>query len=164
MSLFGDPRYQWRETYFVLFRSERRPTLAKMERALRRLNPSFTLLNQTADEQGRFQSLTLIAPDDFAGLDISYMEGQEVIDETEELIEQLAATESSPEDRQRLKQLTRMDARFDVYHFEEISEEEFDDEEDREELLDPGALLSVLELLAKMTGGIVVDPQSGTLF
>lgn len=161
MSLFGDPRYRWRETYFVLFRSEKRPTLAKLERALRRLNPSFTLLNQAADEEGRFQSLTLISPDDFAGMDISYLEGQEVVDETEELIEQLAASECTPEDRKRLRELARMDARFDVYHFEEISEEELDEDEG-DELLDPGALLLVLELLAKMTNGIVIDPQSGT--
>ncbi len=162
MSLFEDPRYSWRETYFVLFRADRRPTLAKIEKALRRLNPSFTLLNQTADEQGRFQSLTLIAPDDFAGMDISYLEGQEVIDETEELIEQLAAGECTPEDCQRLRQLSRMNARFDVYHFEEICEDDYDNSEDREELLDPGTLLLVLDLLAKMTGGIVIDPQSGT--
>lgn len=162
MSLFGDPRYHWRETYFVLFRSDKRPTLAKVEKALRRLNPSFTLLNQTADEQGRFQSLTLIAPDDFAGMDISYLEGQDVIDETEELVEQLASAECGPEDRQRLRQLLKMDARFDVYHFEEVSTEDYDDDEEPEDLLDPGTLLLVLDLLAKMTGGIVVDPQSGT--
>jgi hypothetical protein len=162
MSLFSDPRYEWRETYFVLFKSEKRPTLVQMERALRRLNPTFTLLNQSADEKGRFQSLTLLSPEDFAAMDITYLEGKDVIDETEELIEQIAAGECSPEDRRRLRELTRLDARFDVFHFAEISEEQLEDEDDREDLLDPGALLLVLDVLSKMTGGIVVDPQSGT--
>ena len=30
-------------------------------------------------------------------------------------------------------------------------------------MLDPSALLIVLETLAKLTGGVAVDPQSGTV-
>jgi hypothetical protein len=162
MSLFSDPRYRWRETYFVLFKSERRPLLKKVERALRRLNPSFVLLNQKADNQGFFQFLTLISPDDFAALDIAYTEGKDVVEETQELIEQLGIGEFGSEDRQRLRELSRMDARFEIYHFEELPEEDSEDEEDEEDLLNPATLLLVLDLLSKMTGGIKIDPESGT--
>jgi hypothetical protein len=38
-----------------------------------------------------------------------------------------------------------------------------EDEEDLDEMLDPSALLLVLGELAKLTGGVAVDPQTGTL-
>ena len=35
---------------------------------------------------------------------------------------------------------------------------------DGDEMLDPSALLAVMEELARMTDGIAIDPQSGTIF
>jgi hypothetical protein len=55
--------------------------------------------------------------------------------------------------------IKKYDGRFDVLHFEQIPDE---DEED--EILDPGTLLAVLGVLAEMTGGVAVDPQAGTFF
>ena len=64
-----------------------------------------------------------------------------------------------------LKRLRRYDGRFDVLHFEQVSDlpDNEAEEEEPDELLDPGALLAVLGELAKLTGGVAVDPQSGTL-
>jgi len=45
-------------------------------------------------------------------------------------------------------------------HFEQLVEGGGDEPD---EMLDPSALLVVMETLMKLTGGIGVDPQSGSL-
>ena len=50
-----------------------------------------------------------------------------------------------------LKRLRDFDGRFDVLHFEQVAE--IGEEDDGDELLDPSALLAVLDALAKLTGG-----------
>jgi len=47
-----------------------------------------------------------------------------------------------------------------VLHFERVAEMP---EEEEDEMLDPSALLIGLEALAKLTDGLAVDPQSGTI-
>ena len=59
-----------------------------------------------------------------------------------------------------LERLPECSARLDIYHFERTVYPEADDEDD---LMDPGALLSVLQRLAELCEGIPVDPQSGIL-
>jgi hypothetical protein len=160
MSMFEDDRYRWRETYFVLFPTAQRPKLKKVEQALAQLDEHYELTNVRADDHEQFESLTLISPDDFAALDICYVEGDEVTEEIDELVRQIKPAELSAAGKKSLKLIPQCDARFDVLHFEQVTEE---DEEDQE-MLDPGALLLVLGALAKITGGIAVDPQSGTIF
>jgi hypothetical protein len=63
------------------------------------------------------------------------------------------------EDRDKLPLIRRYDGRFDVLHFEQVVD--FGDEEGGD-MLDPTALLVVLEALVKLTGGLAVDPQAGT--
>ena len=48
-----------------------------------------------------------------------------------------------------------------MLHFEQVPEDVEDEAED-DEMLDPSALLVVLGALAKLTGGVAVDPQAGT--
>ena len=84
MSTFEREDFRWRETYFILFDSAARPTLQRVEKALKNLNSNFEIVNQRADDQGRFDSLTCLSPDDYAALDISYLEGEEVIELDEE--------------------------------------------------------------------------------
>jgi hypothetical protein len=50
-------------------------------------------------------------------------------------------------------------------HFEHMTASEAPAESDDEfdEMLDPSALLIVLDALVELTGGVGVDPQSGTL-
>ena len=79
MSTFEDGRYRWRETYFVLFPAASRPTLKVVEKMLAALNKRYRLSNLGADAHGRFESLTLISPDDFAALDICFTSGAEVL-------------------------------------------------------------------------------------
>jgi hypothetical protein len=161
MSTFENSEYKWRETYFVLFDPARRPTLEKVAKALRRLNARFELSNLAADDQGMFESLTLHSPQDYAALDISYTSGEEVQEQGAELAKELRSTATEAEERAKLARLPKCDARLDILHFEQIIGAEDGDES--EEMLDPSALLSILDTLVKMTGGVGVDPQSGTV-
>ena len=61
-----------------------------------------------------------------------------------------------------MKRLKEYDGRFDVLHFEQVGDLP-GEEDESDELLDPSALLAVLDELARITGGIAVDPQSGTI-
>jgi len=162
MSMFENDRYRWRETYFVLFRSGRRPTLETVQKTLSALSDRFTLANLSADEDGQFDSLTLVAPDDFAALDICYTGGAEVLEQGAMLAEEMTPLAREIGDEQSLSKIRQCDARFDVLHFEEITDLDEDDDE-AEEMLDPSALLLVLGALAKISDGIAMDPQGGTI-
>ncbi len=80
MSMFDNDQYRWRETYFVLFDVKKRPKLSRVTKAISALNKRFQLTNLSADKEGRFDSLTVISPDDFAALDICYTGGDEVLE------------------------------------------------------------------------------------
>ena len=161
MSLFENEQYRWRETYFVLFHEKDRPTLADVQQALASLGDQYQIVEQRDDEGGLFESLTLISPDDFAAMDITYLAGDEVKEQVRDLSEEMENAALSREEKQKLKRLKTCDARFDVYQFEQVVRGQVD--EDDESYLDPGALLIVLERLARMCQGVGVDPQSGTL-
>ena len=163
MSLFENDQYRWRETYFVQFPVKNRPSLEKMRQALSMVSDRFEFTDLRADKNGFFESLTLVASDDYAAVDVCYTSGEEVIDSAIAFAEEAIAIGVSPEDHKRLEQLKKYDARFDVLHFEQITED-FDEDDDLGGMLDPSALLLVLDALAELTGGIAVDPQSGTLF
>lgn len=161
MSTFEQENYRWRETYFVLFDATNRPQIGEVEQALRGLSSHFDLANLEADELGRFESVTLLAPDDFAALDISYLEGDEVLEHIAQLAEELIHTAESPEEKEKLSRLPMLTARFDVMHFQQVASE--GDEDEADEMFDPSALIVVLEALSQLTGGVGVDPQSGSL-
>ena len=162
MSMFEDSRFRWRETYFVLFRSSDRPPLGKVQQVLSTLNEQYELSNLRADEQRRIDSLTLVSPEDFAALDICYAEGPDILEQGAELADQMRSGADKRRNEAVTKQIRQCDARFDVLHFEQVSDlsEEGEDEDD---ILDPSALLLVLDALAELTGGIAVDPQSGAV-
>ena len=74
--------------------------------------------------------------------------------------ERLGIGRSTAEDRARLARIRQCDARFDVLHFEQLVN--FEGENETDDMLDPSALLVVLDALASETKGIAVDPQAGT--
>jgi hypothetical protein len=159
--MFENDQYRWRETYFVLFPSARAPTVKKLKEVLGALNSRILLMNLRADSQGRMESMTILSPDDFAALDICYVDGEEVREQVALLYDDLKPTVSQAAERQRLERLKQFDARFDVLHFEQLTET--GEEGELDELLDPSALLLVLDTLVKLTDGIAVDPQAGAL-
>jgi hypothetical protein len=161
MSMFDNDLYRWRETYFVLFHAARRPTLKAVEKRLATLNAHYVLTNCRSDGHGRFDSLSVVSPDDFAALDVSYLGGKEVREAAVTLAKELRSDTVRREDPGKLKCLAECDGRFDVLHFEMVTDGETAEEAD--EVFDPSTLLLVLEALVDLTGGIAVDPQSGTI-
>ncbi len=163
MSTFENDQYKWRETYFVLFDSDKRPSLARLSKALHGLNPRFELSNAVGDDDGKFESLTLHSPQDYAAMDISYLSGEEVQQQVDQLVEELRPTAADADERAKIARLAQYDSRLDILHFEQVVPGESAGEEEGEELLDPSALLNVLDTLVSLTGGVGIDPQSGTV-
>ena len=159
MSMFEDRQYQWRETYFVLFHSAKRPRLGALKKRLERADCRFTLANCVSDKKGLIESLTILAPDDFAALDISYLAGEEVREEARSLAAELKTAECGREERAKIDRLKACDGRFDILHFERVGDHAAEEED--EGMFDPSGLLIVLDALVELTGGIAVDPQSG---
>ena len=161
MSMFENDQFHWRETYFVCFDASARPTLKAVEKLVASLHGRFDITNSTADEKGRFESLTVVSPDDFAAMDICYLEGDEVIEQGALLAQELESVGCQPDDREIAQRILQCTGRFDVLHFEQTVEAEEGDDPD--DMLDPSALLVVLEALERMVGGIAIDPQGGTM-
>ncbi len=159
MSMFENSQYQWRETYFVLFPAQRRPKLKEVQKAISKLHQHLTLTNLSADEKGRLESLTILAPDDFAALDISYLAGEEVREQVAELAKEVEPSCCCQDEKERLEELRKCDARLDIFHFEQMAD--LDSEDDG--MFDPSALLVILDTLAELTDGISVDPQGGAM-
>ena len=63
MSLFGDDQFQWRKTYFVMFREGDRPQAKEVVQGLSGGDHRFHVHDVREDAQGRLESLTLTSPD-----------------------------------------------------------------------------------------------------
>ncbi len=158
-----DDQLEWRDTYFILFQQSDRPTLTQVEAAITEASRRLKLENLEADDDGMFESVLVQAPQDNAALEISYETGDAVIQQSADLAKQLRDDLKAKE----LKQMLKADARLDVMLFERVREEEFADEDDDEDWdtgsLDPSSLLNVVDALAKLTGGLPIDPASGAI-
>ena len=157
MSLFSDNKYQYRETFFVLFKSGDFPAAEDVQMVLGSLGPRYETINLKETDEG-FESMTVKSPRDFSAMDIVYTQGEEVTTQIEEIMEAMRTATLSGDDIKKVSALKNCDARFDIFHFEEIATATEDDQ-----FLDPGGLLLVLEALAELCNGIALDPQSNSL-
>jgi len=157
VSLFSDNKYQYRETFFVLFKSDDCPSAEDLQMVLGSLGPRYETVNLKESETG-FESLTVKSPRDFSAMDIVFTHGEEVTAQIEEIQEAMRTMTLSGDDMKKIGRLKDCDSRFDIFHFEEIATATDDDQ-----FLDPGGLLLVLEALAELCNGIALDPQSNSL-
>ena len=162
MSLFENEQYQWRETCFVLFEASHRPQADDLVGVLMDLGKGVEVSDVRADADGFFESLTIVSHDDYAAMDISYVAGEEVQEQVEELAKELSPLIESADEKRALAMLPECSARLDVYHFERNVQSAAAGAEEPD-LMDPGALLSVMERLANLCEGVAVDPQAGFL-
>jgi hypothetical protein len=160
MSLFEDGRYQWRETYFVLFDYAHRPKATDVKRLLAELGPRMEIHELAATDAGLLESMTVLSHADAAGMDVTFVTGDEVKEQLAEVKEEWQTRTLDPQEKLRLAKLLHSDARYDIFHFEEVTD--IPSEED-EGPLDPGTLLLVLTRLAQLCHGQSLDPQSGEL-
>jgi hypothetical protein len=159
----SDDELEWRDTYFILLQQSDRPTLTQVEAAIADAPGRLLLENLEADEDGMFESVLVQAPQDNAALEISYETGDAVVQQSADLAKQLKGELSA----QQLAQMLRADARLDVMLFERLRGGAWGDQEEDEDWesggLDPSSLLGVVEALAKLTGGLPIDPASGAV-
>ncbi len=156
MSLFEDSGYIYRDTFFVYFKKKNRPSAQIVQEALAGLGPKYETVN-VKDNDGELGSLTVRSPYDFSAMDITYVEGDEVAVAISGLMEEFMTITLAADDKEKLQRFAETNARFDVFHFERVSDG------GEEGFLDPGGLLIVLEKIAGLCGGISLDPQSQTL-
>lgn len=158
MSLFENDLYQWRETYFVLFQDTTRPQADDVVKAITQQDGRFEVTQVVANDAGQLESLTLRSPEDSSAMDITYVDGEEVGEQVEELLRTMARSTVDSDDRDKMNFLGDCNARYDIFHFEEVTFEA----DEADEILDPGALLLVMERLAGLCQGVGIDPQSGS--
>jgi hypothetical protein len=165
MNSESDDQLEWRDTYFILFQQDARPTLTQVEAAITESSRKLRLENLEADDDGLFESAVVQAPQDNAALEISYETGDAVIQQSADLAKQLKEDLTA----KQLQRMLKSDARLDVMLFERVSEDAYgsgSDDEDAEwegGSLDPSSLLNVVGALAKLTRGLPIDPASGAI-
>jgi len=158
MSLFENDWYRWRDTYFILFDEANRPAAEILRDILQSLGDRFEVREVRGDANGAFESLTLLSPIDYAGMDITYTSGEDVVMQVDELSREMVKSGLTKEEKEKLKRIKAFTARFEIFHFEQIADPQYDDED---EILDPGGLLIVMDRLTEFCQGIAIDPQSG---
>lgn len=157
MSLFEDETYIYRDTFFIHFDVRHRPTRSGVEKCIKSLGEKYEI-SGLKESDGAFESITIRSPHDSSAMDITFVHSEEVLEQVAELSKEFRTMSLSGEDFQKLKVLDNSNARFDIFHFEKISESS-----NEEEMLDPGGLLLVMERLAAVCQGVGLDPQSKTL-
>ena len=157
MSLFENDSYLYRDTFFILFENHNRPNGTIVKEMIEQIAENYEL-NNLREVDGEFESVTIICPHDSSAMEISYVEGEEVVEQVDNLREELLSTTLEAEEHEKLQSLSKCNARFDIYHFEcqQGSEESG-------EMLDPGGLLLIMERIANVCEGVGLDPQSNSL-
>lgn len=161
MSLFENSEYQWRETYFVFLHPGKRPTAEQLQDMLQESNKGYELQNLRRSETGEFESLTLLSKDDYAAMDITCVATEDMREQIDELVEQLEEN-ALPDEKEMVAQVRESPYRIEVYHFEQLVFVGSSSGDDPDDFMDPGSLLVVLNQLADLCDGVVVDPQSNS--
>jgi len=142
-------------TFFVHFSVENRPSANAVKNAIESLGSKYELLNLVEDES-QFVSATIKSPQDNSAMDLSFVHGEEVLEQIKDLMVEFKHLTLVGDDQAKLKILSECNARLDIYHFEQTSGGE-------DEMLDPGGLLLVMAKLAELAKGVGLDPQSSSL-
>lgn len=163
MSTFERDGYEWRETYLLFFDSARRPTLEAAEARLKRANPQFEFEDGVTDDDGLLESLTVISSADFAAVDICFDDSDEIQHQASETAAGYKPAQLDAEERHKVAKLAKCDARYDLLHFGRVMDDDFAGGEPDDDLLDPSTLLAVMDAMVELTGGVGIDPASGTI-
>lgn len=163
MSLFENSEYQWRETYFIMFREGKQPDATTVQKTLQKLDPRYVIRDVRADEAGQLESLTLESPDDYSAMDVSLVRGDEVAEQTADLIKELLEVAETKSEKQAIQKLAEYQCRYDVYHFEQLVFVGRSEDDDADDFMDPGSVLIVMEKLAQACDGVVIDPQANAI-
>lgn len=163
MSLFDNPEYRWRETYLLFYKKSQRPSVERVCQAISGIRGNYTVEQMVADEEGCFESATVFSEEAFSAIDMSYIEDDQIRDQISEIQSEMKEVLEDPEDLAKLESLGEYDARIDLLHFERLTGDFTEDDEELNSCFDPAALLAVAEKWSHLTGGICLDPASATI-
>jgi len=121
VSLFEDNRFVYRDTFFVYYKKQDRPNVENVKAFLAEMGNKYQTTN-LKDSDGKFESMTIHSPQDYSAMDVTYLEGEEVVEQVSEMMKDFILMTLTGEDQQKLKIFQNCDARFDVFHFEQIAE------------------------------------------
>ena len=85
MSLFEDSSYEYRDTFFVHFQLENRPAADAFNKSIASLGSKYELTN-LVEKDGGFASATIKSPQDNSAMDISFVQGEEVLEQVKDLM------------------------------------------------------------------------------
>lgn len=165
MSLFDNPEYKWRETYFVYFARHKMPRLEEAVGRVRKRIPGVSTAGAARDENGVLQAVSILFPDSPSGVDIILSSPS---DAPEPMIEAQNMLDEAP-DKHTKRVLAHSDARVDILHFERTNNpptqrDLFNAEDDMPpEDFDPSGMFTLIEQLVGLSRGVAIDPQSGTV-
>ena len=117
--LFDDPRYHWRETYFVLTKRELRPPSEKVKSGLFKVLPGLVIRSEEQDAEGRLSLLSAVSEDSHAGIEIVWNEGPRLSEEIAQLVDELQ-NEAEEQDRLALERAREATAKIELLHFEQL--------------------------------------------
>ncbi len=163
MSLFDNPDYQWRETYFVYYARCKMPRLEEAVGRMRKRIPGVCATETARDEKGNLQAVSILFPDSPSGVELILSSPDDMDKPIEEAKNML---DDMPDKRTR-HALCRSDSRVDILHFERtgnkrIEHDLFDSEDDHNpEDFDPSSMFTLIDQLIDLTKGVAIDPQSG---
>lgn len=162
MSLFERPEFQWRETFFILFDQTKVPTPDQVAATLTDLGKRMDVGEIRLDDAGKIEAVTVLSPDDFAGMDLVFVSGEDVAEQLPELVRELTENAITADEKEQVETIAAATARLDILHFEEHS---FTADPDGAEpdYMDPGGLLIVLQRMAELVDGTIVDPQTSSV-
>jgi hypothetical protein len=163
MSLFDNPEYRWRETYLLFHKKTHRASVDKIRHAISGIRGHYQIEQLVANAHGDFESATVLAEEAFSAIDMIYVEDDQIHEQILEIQTEMKEVLEDPEDLAMLEGLGEYDARIDLLHFERLTGDFTDDEEDLNSCFDPVALLAVADKWMLLTGGVCLDPASATI-
>ncbi|MDR3109304.1 MAG: hypothetical protein LBU65_06405 [Planctomycetaceae bacterium] len=119
MSLFEDPDYEWRETYFVFTDKKHRPSQHDVKHGLRRSMPSLKIRLERKSIDGGLDFLSVVSDESHSGIDIIWSAGEFLGAELDALAIELEKT-ASPRDLQQIKKIKHATAKIEIMHFGHI--------------------------------------------
>ena len=153
MSLFENSLYEYCDTFFVFLDGQKAPSGDAIKKSLGELGTRYEIEN-VKEQDGRFISATIRSPADYSAMDLTFVDGDEVIEQVGTLGDELRNVTLHGAASDSLKKLVKATARYDVFHFEESNAD------NDIEFLDPGGVLLVVQKIAATCGGVGYDPQS----
>jgi hypothetical protein len=191
MSMFGDNRYCWRETYLVMLDHLRHPETSEVVLGLKKLKGRIEISNTRSNANGLLESLIVLSQNDSSAVELQYREGADVTVEFAALADELERHDPTVGERKKIARAREFSAKIELLHFEQVQEipqqkqsfpakltfprysgfiknlnreiqaDDEPNEFDSTEQLDPNTLILILKLISRITSGVAFDPASG---